>query len=66
MGEGVTHGQKQEQKPKAFKNYLEEKWTYVWHGVEWNMKKNVFHKHYGWIDVPHLKMWSAQLRKTHY
>ena len=68
MGEGVTHGQKQEEKPKykAFENYLQENLAYVWHGVEWNMKKNVFHKHYGWIDVSRLKMWSAQLRKTCY
>ena len=60
------HGVFQNPKYKPYKNYLEEKWTDIRHGVEWNMKKNVFHKHYGWIDVSQLKMWSAQLRKTHY
>ena len=35
-GKCVNHEHKQVQKPKykAYKNDLQEKWTYVWHGVD--------------------------------
>ena len=29
-------------------------------------EEKCFYEHYGWIDVSQLKMWSEQLRKTHY